>query len=153
MVHRAAWNAPSDRFLVAFVLSRESSDVPHVPVFTMFCCVRTKLAPNMHECRQTTKIKSFCLPKSSPGASAGPKIEPEQPRSGEKVRRKRPRGLRKFFLVGANETALSEKARPVPPNSARGPEAPEGFLRNLRMNVLCMLYILYVVYAIYVRYI
>ena len=91
--HRAASNASADRFLVGFVLSRENSDVPRVSVFTVFCWVRTKFAPNVHERRQTSKTESFCPPTSKPGASAGPKIEPERPRSSEKTRPKCPRGL------------------------------------------------------------
>ena len=97
MVHRAASNAVADRFVVAFALSRESSDVPRVSVFTVLCWVRTKFAPNVHERRQTSKTESFCPPTSKPGASAGPKIEPERPRSSEKTRPKCPRGLRKIF--------------------------------------------------------
>ena len=62
----------SHRFFVVFVLSRESSNVPRVPVFTVFCWVRTKFAPNMQERRQTSKIKPFCPAKSSSGASANP---------------------------------------------------------------------------------
>ena len=41
VVHRAALNTPSDRFLVAFMLSRKSSDVPRVLVCTVSCWVRT----------------------------------------------------------------------------------------------------------------
>ena len=96
-MHRAASNAPSERFLIAFVLSRESSDVLRASVFTVFCWVRTRLAPNVHERRQTSKIEPFCPPKSSPGASAEPKIEPERPRSSEETRPKCPWGLQKFF--------------------------------------------------------
>ena len=95
----AAQQAPSDesseRFFVVFVLSHVSSDVLFIilSVFTVFCWVRTKFAPNVHERRQTSKTESFCPPTSKPGASAGPKIEPERPRSSEKTRPKCPRGL------------------------------------------------------------
>ena len=69
VVHRTASNASSDRFLVAFFVSRENSDVPRVPVFTVFCWVRTKLAPNVDERQQTSKVEPFGPPKSRPGAS------------------------------------------------------------------------------------
>ena len=95
--HRAASNASADRFLVGFVLSRKNSHVPRVSVFTVFCWVRTKFAPNVHERRRTSKTESFCPPTSKPGASAGPKIEPERPRSSEKTHPKCPRGLLKIF--------------------------------------------------------
>ena len=37
---QAKSDASSERFFFVFVLSRESSDVLFVPVFTVFCCVR-----------------------------------------------------------------------------------------------------------------
>ena len=46
---QAKSDASSERFLDVFVLSRESSDVPRVPVFTRFCCLRTKLASSALE--------------------------------------------------------------------------------------------------------
>ena len=66
-------------FLIAFVLSRESSDVLGVSVFTMFCWVSTKLTRNASERPAQSKIMLFRLPKSSLGASAGPKNEPKRP--------------------------------------------------------------------------
>ena len=100
--------------MVAFVLSRESSDVPRASVFTVFCWVRTKLAPNVHERRQTSKIEPFCPPKSSPGASAGPKIEPKRPRSSEETRPKCPRGRRKFFCRRERGNCERESASSAP---------------------------------------
>ena len=98
---RTARQAPSDassgRFFVVFVLSRESSDVLFVPVFTVFCWVRTKLTRNACERLKPSKIMPFRPPKSSPGASAGPKIEPKRPSSSGKPRSKRLQGLRKFI--------------------------------------------------------
>ena len=99
---------------VAFVLSRGSSDVPRASVFTVFCWVRTKLAPNVHERRQTSKIEPFCPPKSSPGASAGPKIEPKRPRSSEETRPKCPRGRRKFFSRRERGNCERESASSAP---------------------------------------
>ena len=71
--HRAPSNALAERFFIDFASSRESSDVARVPVFTVFCWLRTKLGPNARERRKTSKIHAFRPPKSTPGAS---KIEP-----------------------------------------------------------------------------
>ena len=128
-------NAPPDRCFVAFVLSLESSDVPRASVFTLFCWVRTRLAPNVHERRQTSKIEPFCPPKSSPGASARPKIKPERPRSSEETRPKCPRGFRKFFCQressnferGSAPSASEERAG-APTSRTLISESPYGFI-------------------------
>ena len=73
--HRGLSNALAERFFVVFVLSRESSDVLPVPRFTMFCWVRTKLAPNARARRESSKIEAFRPPKSTSGPSGRPKIE------------------------------------------------------------------------------
>ena len=59
----------SYRFFVVFVLSRESSDVPRVPVFTVFCWVRTKLARHARARRESSKIEAFRPPKTVPRPS------------------------------------------------------------------------------------
>ena len=94
---RAVLRTPAERFVAFFVLLRGSHDMRFVSVFTVFCWVRTKFAPNVHERRQIAKTETFCPPTSMPGASVGAKIEPQRPRSSEKTRPKCPRGLRKIF--------------------------------------------------------
>ena len=49
---------------------------------------------------------------------------PKRP-SGTKKRVRSTSGASENFLVGANEATSSEKGRPEPPKSARGPEDPE----------------------------
>ena len=63
--HRTESNALAERFFVVFVLSRESPHVPRVPVFTVFCCFRTKLTLNARMRRKRSKIQAFRPPKSS----------------------------------------------------------------------------------------
>ena len=67
--HRGSSNALAERFFVVFVLSRESSDVPRVPVFTVFCWVRTKLARHARARRESSKIEAFRPPKTIPRPS------------------------------------------------------------------------------------
>ena len=50
------------RFFVDFVLSRGSGDVPRVPVFTMFCWLRTKSAPNARKRPRRSEFSRFGLP-------------------------------------------------------------------------------------------
>ena len=50
------------RFFVDFVLSRESRDVPRVPVFTVFCWLRTKSAPNARKRPRLSEISRFGFP-------------------------------------------------------------------------------------------
>ena len=123
--HQASSNASSKRFVVAFVLRHGSSDV-FISVFTMFCCLRTKLAPNAYEHRQSAEIEAFRPPKSSPGTSAGPKIEPKRLTSSGKARPKRLQGLRKFqsqrkrgHFERARAPASGQDERPSPNASRR----------------------------------
>ena len=50
-------------------------------------------------------------------------------------------GASENVLVASNEATSSEKARPVPPRSARASEVPEGKFLNLRMDLFIHLFI------------
>ena len=127
MGHHASSNTSSERFFVAFVLTRGSSDVLFVSVFTVFCCLRTKLAPNAHERRQTAKIEAFRPPKSNLGASAGPRIEPKRPSSSEKARAKYLWGLRQ--IKSQRERANFERENA--PSASEERAGPRGLRRLL----------------------
>ena len=131
MLHREASNAPSDRFSIAFVLSLESSDVPRALVFTVFCWVRTKLTPNVHERRQISKLELFCPPKSSLGAFRAVLSSEKSASSSENVHPKRPRGLRNFF--GRLQRAISNTKSP-PAAEQRATHPPLGRLRKKKIG-------------------
>ena len=63
------------RFFVDFVLSRESRDVPRVPVFTVFCWLRTKLAVRACTLRECAQNHHFRTPKPCPSGLFERKID------------------------------------------------------------------------------
>ena len=81
---------------------------------------RAMSAPTVCKRRKTLQIMLFWPPKLSPGAPGRHKIDRRRARSSENARSKCLRGLENL-KVSANEATSSEKARPVPPKSARSP--------------------------------
>ena len=87
MKHRALLNTIVERFVPVFALSRGSSELCFVSVFTVFCWLRATSDTNACARRKGSKINAFRLQKSSPGASGRAKIGLERPGSSSKTRK------------------------------------------------------------------
>ena len=113
-----------DRFSVDARKLRSAFRIGFYNVFSMLDVLRIECSSN----GKTSKKLVFRTRKSRPGASRGCSEEQvrAQKRPGRaKMPARSASGASEKFLVSANEATSSEKARPVPPKSARASEARE----------------------------
>ena len=73
------------RILIVFRVSRDSADVRSVPFFTVFCCLRTKYAPNARTQSRRAEIQAFRPPKTAPRAAKTPRNRARAARASAKT--------------------------------------------------------------------